>query len=86
MDGSDLASRPLTLRTLLHCGRNNNTRGVNNRCIFHELARRSNRLSKLYLSAPAGSLHSRRSDATALPSQPIPFRNSPAFCYIPKNQ
>jgi len=59
---------------------------VNNWCIFHELARRSNRLRKLYLSAATGSLPAPRPGAIALSTPPIPFRSSPAFCYIPKNQ
>jgi len=45
LDSSDLSSRPLTLRTLRHCPRKDNTREVNNRCIFRELQHRPNRLS-----------------------------------------
>jgi len=45
MDASDLYPRPLTLRTLLHSLQKDNTREVNNRCIFHELQRSSNRLN-----------------------------------------
>jgi DNA-binding winged helix-turn-helix (wHTH) protein len=86
MDVSDLYPRPLTLRTLLHSLRKDNTRAVNNRCIFHELARRSNRLKELYLFAAAGSLPARPPGAIALPTAPIPFRSPPAICYIPKHQ
>jgi hypothetical protein len=39
----------LTLRTLLLSRPKDNTREVNNRCIPHELAGRSNRLRKRYL-------------------------------------
>ena len=57
LDESDLYSRPSTLRTLRHSPPKNNTRGVNSRCIFHELQRRSNRLSSKYLQeAPAPSV------------------------------
>jgi len=45
MDASDLYPRPLTLRTLLRSLQKDNTREVNNRCIFHELQRSSNRLN-----------------------------------------
>jgi len=86
MDVSDLYPRPLILRTLLHSRRKDNTRGVNNRCIFHELANCSNRLRELHLSSATHPLPARRPGATALPTLPIPFRSLPAFCYIPKNQ
>ena len=86
MDVSDLYPRPLILRTLLHSRRKDNTRGVNNRCIFHELAPCSNRLIELHLSGATASLPDRRLGSTALPTPPIPFRSLPAFCYIPKNQ
>jgi hypothetical protein len=78
MDVSDLSSRPLTFRTLLLSYRKNNTRGVNNRCIFRELATHSNRLRELHLSGAMPYVPACRLDAAAIArsanSLPQPFR------------
>jgi DNA-binding winged helix-turn-helix (wHTH) protein len=65
--------------------KNNNTREVNKRCIFHELGTCSNRLSPRYLRKPRDFPRGRNSQLAAVFTLPIHFRRLPAFCYSPKN-
>jgi len=86
MDPGVLPWSPLTLRTLLQRPRKNNTRKVNNRCIFNELQRADIFLDPKY-TCPAFGLPGERTPSRAqLLTLPIPFRIAPTFCYSPKNQ
>jgi hypothetical protein len=82
VDSRDLVSHPLTLRTLLHSPRKNNTRGVNSRCIFHELEHGSNRLTSKYLREVFPSLLVRVLQAARLLTLPIPFRTLQLFAIV----
>ena len=86
MDPGVLPWSPLTLRTLLQRLRKNNTRKVNNRCIFNEL-----QLADIFLDPKLACLAfglpgERAASRPEFLTLPIPFRIAPAFCYSPKNQ